>query len=68
MIVCVCNRITEKEVRDAARSGAACPDAAYARYGCEAQCRCCFDYAQEIIDEELAAARPCLRIVTAQAA
>jgi len=30
------------------------------------QCGCCFDYAQEVIDEELG--RPRLRLVTAQAA
>ena len=30
MIVCVCNRITESEVRKAARAGAATPEAAYA--------------------------------------
>ena len=30
MVVCVCNAIREREVREAARSGAACPLAAYA--------------------------------------
>ena len=30
MIVCVCNAITEKEVREAARKGARTPEAAYA--------------------------------------
>ena len=51
MIVCVCNAITETEVREAARAGATCPDAAYARLGCEPHCGCCLDYAQELIDE-----------------
>ena len=64
MIVCVCNRLTETGVRKAARAGAATPDAAYARLGCEAQCGCCFDYAQEIIDEERAR-RPQLRVIAA---
>ena len=67
MIVCVCNRITESEVRAAARSGAATPEAAYACHGCEAQCGCCLDYAQELIDEELSK-RPRLRLVRARAA
>jgi len=49
MIVCVCNAITEKEVREAARQGARTPEDAYARLGCEPQCGCCLDYAQEII-------------------
>lgn len=67
MIVCSCNRITESELRKAARSGAASPDAAYACLGCEAQCGCCLDYAQELIDEERGT-RARLRLVSARAA
>ena len=52
MIVCSCNVISEKEVRDAARKGARTPEAAYATLGCEPLCGCCLDYAQELIDEE----------------
>jgi bacterioferritin-associated ferredoxin len=62
MIVCVCNRITEKEVREAARHGARTPESAYATLGCEPQCGCCLDYAQEVIDEE-ALKWPHLRVV-----
>ena len=62
MIVCVCNRISEKEVREAARKGARTPEAAYAALGCEPQCGCCLGYAQDIIDEE-APKWPPLRIV-----
>ena len=62
MIVCVCNAITEKDVREAARKGSRTPEAAYATYDCEPQCCCCLDYAQEIIDDELPK-RPPLRIV-----
>ena len=62
MIVCVCNRITEKEVREAARSGASTPEKAYADVGCEVQCGCCLDSAQEVIDEERAPRRG-LRLV-----
>ena len=62
MIVCVCNRLTESDVRKAARAGAATPEKAYACLGCEPQCGCCLDYAQEIIDAELPK-RPPLRIV-----
>jgi bacterioferritin-associated ferredoxin len=67
MIVCICNRITEAGVRDAARAGAATPEKAYACLGCEVQCGCCLDYAQEVIDEERGT-RPRLRLVTAEAA
>jgi bacterioferritin-associated ferredoxin len=68
MIVCVCNRITESEVRKSARAGACTPEAAYACHGCEVQCGCCLDYAQEVIDEEVAAARPKLQLITSRAA
>ena len=67
MIVCVCNRITEKEVRKAARSGASTPEQAYASVGCEVQCGCCLDYARDLIDEECARP-PHLRLISAKAA
>jgi len=63
MIVCICNRITEAELRKAARSGAGTPEAAYASQGCDVQCGCCLDYAQDVIDEERGK-RPKLRLVT----
>jgi bacterioferritin-associated ferredoxin len=62
MIVCVCNRITESEVREASRKGARTPEAAYAEFDCEVQCGCCLDYAEEIIDEEQGN-RPRLQLV-----
>lgn len=64
MIVCVCNAITEDEVRKVARCGATCPSDAYARLDCEPQCGCCLDYAQEIIDEQRVK-RPHLRVIAA---
>ena len=67
MIVCICNRITESEVRKAARRGAATPEAAYACHGCDVQCGCCLDYAQDVIDEEHGKPKH-LRLVTADAA
>jgi len=54
MIVCICNRITEGEVRKAARAGCPTAEKAYACVGCEVQCGCCLDYAQDIINEERA--------------
>lgn len=64
MIVCSCNVIREEEIRSAARKGARTPEAAYATLGCEPQCGCCLDYAQEIIDAERSAKRGHLRVVT----
>ena len=66
MIVCLCNRITEKDVRACARAGALTPDQAYQSLGCEAQCGCCLDYAQEVIEDEQAS-RPRLRVVSSAA-
>ena len=67
MIVCVCNAITEQEVRGLARAGARTPEKAYEALGCEPQCGTCLCYAQEIMDEELKS-RPRLRVVAGQAA
>ena len=63
MIVCVCNRITENDVRNAAHKGARTPEAAYASLDCEVQCGCCLDYAQDVIDEECGCKRPHLKLV-----
>jgi bacterioferritin-associated ferredoxin len=62
MIVCSCNVIRDEEIREAARKGSRTPEEAYATLGCEPQCGCCLDYAQELIDEERAS-RPRLRVV-----
>jgi bacterioferritin-associated ferredoxin len=63
MIVCICNRITEGEVRKAARDGSSSPEQAYASLDCEVQCGCCLDYAQELIDEERGGRHPRLKLV-----
>ena len=62
MILCVCNAITEKDVRDLARAGARTPEEAYAALGHEPQCGSCLSYAQKLMDEERKH-RPHLRAV-----
>jgi bacterioferritin-associated ferredoxin len=52
VIVCICNRLTENDVRRAVRNGASTPERTYACLGCEVQCGCCLDYAREIIEDE----------------
>ncbi len=52
MIVCSCNRITEDDVRKAARCGAPCARSAYRSLGCEPQCGTCLPFAAEIVEEE----------------
>ena len=64
MIVCVCNAITEDELRSVARTGARTPEEAYAALGHEPECGSCLCYAQELIDEQRRKLpRPKLRVV-----
>lgn len=49
MIVCVCNAIREKELREAARSGHERPSDVYARMGCKPKCGQCLPFARDII-------------------
>jgi bacterioferritin-associated ferredoxin len=62
MILCVCNAITEDDVRDLARAGARTPEQAYAALGHEPQCGSCLCYAQRLMDEQ-PKAHPKLRAV-----
>ena len=62
MILCVCNAISENEVRDLARAGARTPEEAYEALGHEPQCGSCLSYAQCLMDE-VRDKRPNLRIV-----
>jgi len=64
MILCVCNAISENDVKALARAGARTPEEAYAELGHEPECGSCLCYAQQLIDEERRnLPRPDLRIV-----
>jgi bacterioferritin-associated ferredoxin len=63
MIVCVCNAITENEIRELARAGARTPEEAYKALGHEPQCCSCLSYADDLMDEERRTGRPHLRAV-----
>ncbi len=54
MIVCSCNAIRDRDIRDAARRGCPCADSAYRSLGCEFQCGSCRDLAEELIAVERA--------------
>lgn len=54
MIVCSCNALRERQVREIARSGARTEREAYARLGCKAQCGRCLPYARELVRQEAA--------------
>ena len=52
MIVCSCNNIREKALREAARNGAERPHQAYAMCGGKVQCGQCLPFAREILNDE----------------
>ncbi|HEY1124957.1 MAG TPA: ferredoxin [Sphingobium sp.] len=52
MYVCICNAIKEDELREVARHGVTCPEAAYAILGKTPQCRTCLDHADDVMSEE----------------
>jgi bacterioferritin-associated ferredoxin len=56
MVVCVCNAIRERDVREAARGGATSACQAYRALGRAAKCGQCVPFAREIIADERAAA------------
>ena len=56
MVVCICNAIRERDVRDAARSGCADPIGAYASLGRRPRCGQCLPFARQLIDSERACA------------
>lgn len=57
MYICICNAIRENDLRNAALRCTGDAEATYACLGKRPNCGQCLDDAQEIIDEERAAAR-----------
>lgn len=56
MVVCICNAIREKDLREALRDGTGRPAEIYARLGRRPKCGQCLSYAQSIINGEPATA------------
>lgn len=56
MIVCVCNAIREKELRDAVRCGSEKPADVYARLGRKPKCGQCLSFARDLISVKAASA------------
>lgn len=56
MVVCVCNAIRERDVREAVRSGCRDPLSAYASMGRRPRCGQCVSFCREIIASEQTAA------------
>ncbi|MCW2349991.1 MULTISPECIES: (2Fe-2S)-binding protein [unclassified Sphingobium] len=57
MLVCICNAITEQELRSVARQGVTCPESAYRALGKTPQCRICLDHAEDVMVEEQSSCR-----------
>jgi bacterioferritin-associated ferredoxin len=55
MYVCLCNALTDTQLRQAASKGAPSVSAVYAGCGCQAQCGCCVATVLSILREERAA-------------
>lgn len=56
MVVCICNALKEKDVREAARAGACSPAKAYRSLGCQVKCGQCVPFARDLIGRERATA------------
>ncbi|APG63430.1 (2Fe-2S)-binding protein [Sphingorhabdus lutea] len=54
MVICVCNAIREKELRDAVRSPCEKPCSVYARLGRKPKCGQCLSFAKDIISNQAA--------------
>jgi len=55
MVVCICNEIREKDVREAARNGARSARCVFRQAGCKPKCAQCVTFAETIIASEHAA-------------
>jgi bacterioferritin-associated ferredoxin len=52
MLVCICNAISEDELRGIARQGISEPEAAFAALGKRPNCGTCLDHADDILFAE----------------
>ncbi len=52
MYVCLCNALTDTQIRDAIAGGAQRPKDVYTACGCNAQCGCCTGTMLTIIREQ----------------
>ncbi|QMW24508.1 (2Fe-2S)-binding protein [Sandaracinobacteroides saxicola] len=52
MIVCSCNALRERQVREVGRSGIRCEREAYRALGCRPQCGQCLPFARQLLRDE----------------
>lgn len=73
MIVCLCHRVSDRDIQAAVKAGTACFEALQDDLRVASSCGCCHDCARETFDQALAArgcagARPVVPIVAVSAA
>ncbi len=61
MYVCVCNGVTDRDIRQAAQAGCGSVAELTMRTGCGACCGSCVEMACQLLDEARAEARPAPR-------
>ena len=66
MIICVCNRINCRSVREAVDSGARSPRAVQAHHGCKMNCGKCATTIGEMISEQMDRCVPQMGILAAE--
>jgi bacterioferritin-associated ferredoxin len=60
MLVCICNAITEADLRQVAEHGVTCPVEAYAILGKAPNCGICLDHAEDVMaDAQKGCTRRC---------
>ncbi len=50
MYVCICNAVCDKRIKNAITEGNRCSDTVYQACGVEAQCGCCREEIEDMID------------------
>lgn len=55
MIVCLCHRVSDRDIRAAVAAGTRCFDTLQDDLRVASSCGCCHDCAREVFDEALAA-------------
>ena len=53
MYVCICNSVTESDIRAAVREGVLNQKELALKTGCSTDCGCCADFAREVLNEAL---------------
>lgn len=66
MIICVCNRINCRSVREAVDAGARSPKAVQAHHGCKINCGKCSTAIGEMIAEKMDRQTPALPLLAAE--